>query len=140
MKKNVYYYPIMVFVGLICFGWPQGMDASAANQNPCSEDVARFCADVQPGPAGMITLMDCLEEHEKELSAACRDFEAGMGGPRTERREAVREKRQFRMNCMGDMARFCQDAGPMQGGMIRCLDEHEKELSAPCSQSIKAIR
>jgi hypothetical protein len=125
---------------LLCFGWGFGMDASAANQNPCSEDVTRFCGNIPPGSAGMIALMDCLEEHEKELSDACRNLEARMGGPRMERSEAVREKRQFRQNCIGDMARLCNDASPTQGGMMKCLSEHENELSAPCSQGIKTMR
>ena len=140
MKITRKFYMIILFFGYLCFGWPFGTDAFAAGPNPCSEDAARFCTNVSPGPAGMIALMECLEWHEKELSAACRDFEAGMGGPRTERSESLREKRQFRQSCMADMARYCESAGPMQGGMMKCLSEHENELSAPCSQSIKAMR
>jgi Cysteine rich repeat len=139
MKQIRGFYLMTLAAGLLCFGWPFGIDASAANQNPCSEDVARFCANIPPGPAGMMALMDCLEEHEKELSDACKNFETGMGGPRMEKREAVREKMQFRQSCMGDIARFCNDASPMQGGMMKCLNDHESELSAPCIQSIKAM-
>ena len=140
MKQTRLFCMLTLAAGLLGFGWVFGIDASAANQNPCSEDVARFCGNIAPGPAGMITLMDCLEEHEKELSGACRDFEAGMGGRRMERSEAVKEKRQFRQSCIGDMARLCSNASPTQGGMMKCLSEHENELSAPCSQSIKAMR
>lgn len=141
MKLTGSFYRMVLACSLLCFGWISGMDASAADQNPCSKDVAKFCGNIAaPGPAGMIAVMDCLEEHEKELSAACRDFEAGMGGSRVEKSEAVRAKRQFRQNCMSDMARFCQNAGPMQGGMMKCLSEHENELSAPCNQSIKTMR
>jgi hypothetical protein len=140
MKKSGSLYVILLAAGLLSLGWPLGADLSAAGPNPCSEDAAKFCGNVETGPAGMVALMECLEAHEKELSDACRDFEAGMGGPRTERRESVREKRQFRQSCMGDMAKYCQNAGPMQGGMMKCLDEHQDELSAPCSQSIKAMR
>jgi hypothetical protein len=140
MKQTRGFYLMTLAACLLCLGGVLGMDASAANQNPCSEDVARFCGNIPPGPAGMIALMDCLEEHEKELSDACRDFEAGMGGRRMERSEAIREKRQFRQSCIGDMAKFCNDVSPMQGGMMKCLSEHENELSAPCSQSIKAMR
>lgn len=140
MKQTRRFCLMTLVAVLLCCGWEFGIDASAANQNPCSEDVARFCANIPPGPAGMIALMDCLEEHEKELSDACRDLEARMGGPRMERSEAVRGKRQFRQSCIGDMAGLCNDASPTQGGMMKCLNEHENELSAPCSQSIKAMR
>lgn len=140
MKKMGSGYQLILAAGLLCLGLTFGTAAAAAGPNPCSEDAARFCGNVESGPAGMIALMECLEWHEKELSAACRNFEAGMGGPRTERSESLREKRQFRQNCMADMARYCQNASPMQGGMMKCLGEHESELSAPCSQSIKAMR
>jgi hypothetical protein len=139
MKKIKGFYLMTLAAGLLCFGWPLGIDASAADQNPCSGDMARFCANTPPGAAGWVALMECLEKHEKELSDACRDFEAKMGGPRMERSEAVREKRQFRQSCLGDMAKFCNDAGPTQGAMMKCLNEHENELSIPCSQSIKAM-
>jgi len=139
MKPIKGVYLLTLAAGLLCFGWLFGIDAYAANQNPCSEDVARFCPNIPLGPTGMIALMDCLEEHEKELSDACRDFEVGIGGPRMERSEALKEKRQFRQSCIGDMTRFCKDASPTQGGMMKCLKEHENELSVPCSQSIKAM-
>lgn len=140
MKQLRFFCLLTLAVGLFGLGWALEMEAAAANQNPCSEDVAQFCPNIVPGPAGMITLMDCLEKHEKELSAACRDFEAGMGGTRMERSEAMREKREFRERCIGDMARFCQNANPMHGGMMNCLDGHAAELSEPCRQSIKAMK
>ena len=141
MKGNGCCYAIIFAASLLSLGLTFGTAASAAGPSPCSEDAARFCGNVESGPVGMIALMECLEWHEKELSAACRDFEAGMmGGARTEKSESLREKRQFRQNCMADMARYCQNASPMQGGMMKCLNQHENELSAPCSQSIKALR
>ena len=140
MKKTRCCRIMILAAGLFCIGFVWRIDASAANQNPCSEDAAQLCESISPGPAGMIALMDCLEQHENELSGACWDFEAGMGGPRMERREAIWEKRQFRQSCIDDMARFCQDDGPMDGGMVKCLSDHENELSVPCSQSIKAMR
>lgn len=140
MKKQGRFCRFVWAVGLLCLAWTPGMDVSAAGENPCADDLAKFCSDAQAGPAGMIARMECLEAHEKELSDACRNFEAGMGGPRMERAEAIREKREFRQNCISDMARFCRDAGPMQGGMMKCLNEHESELSAPCSRILKALR
>ena len=133
------FYLMTLAAGIICFGWLFVIDVSAADQNPCSKDIARFCSNIPPGPAGMIALMECLEKHEKELSDACRDFEAGMGGPRMEKSEAIREKREFRQKCMGDMVKYCKDTSPTQGRMIKCLKEHESELTAPCSQSMKAM-
>ena len=126
----------IVAAGLLCVGLMFGTDASAADKNACSEDIAKFCQNIEPG---MIALMDCLEKHENELSGACKEFEATMGGRKVERGEQVREKIKFRQTCMSDMAKFCKDANPTQGGMLRCLNDHEKEISVPCRESIKAI-
>jgi hypothetical protein len=122
--------------GLLCAGLMFGTDASAADKNACSEDIAKFCQNIEPG---MIALMDCLEKHENELSGPCREFEATMGGRGAERGERIRRKVQFRQSCMSDMAKFCKDANPTQGGMLKCLNDHKKEISVTCSESIKMM-
>ena len=122
--------------GLLCVGLMFGTDASAADKNACSEDIAKFCQNIEPG---MIALMDCLEKHENELSGACKKFEATMGGRKVERGEQIREKIKFRQACLNDMAKFCNDANPTQGGMLKCLNDHEKEISVSCSESIKVM-
>jgi hypothetical protein len=113
-----------------------GVSAFAADQNPCSEDIAKFCKNIEPG---MVALMDCLEKHESELSSGCKAHEAKMLGQRVERAEQVGEKVKFRQTCMNDMARFCNDADPEKGGMLNCLKQHEKELSTACDESVKAM-
>ena len=37
--------------------------------NPCEGDIARFCSNLRPG-SGLI--VDCLSQHEAELSSGCR--------------------------------------------------------------------
>jgi hypothetical protein len=122
--------------GLLFAGLIFGTDASAADKSACSEDIAKFCQGIEPG---MIALMDCLEKHENELTATCKEYEATMGGGKTERRERVRESTKFRQACLNDMTKFCNDANPTQGGMLKCLKDHEKEISASCNESIKAM-
>jgi hypothetical protein len=53
--------------------------------------------------------------------------------------EQVREWTRFRQACRNDMAQFCNDANPAQGGMLKCLNDHKKELSASCSESMKMM-
>jgi hypothetical protein len=130
----------IIFAGLICLGAENGVAAATANRNPCIDEVSQFCGEIAPGPAGMNAMMDCLEKHEADLSPACRKFEAGMGSSRMERGEAVREKSKFRNSCLADMTRFCGDIQPTPGGMVNCLNAHAEELSAPCRQSIDALR
>ena len=122
--------------GLLCTGIISGTAASAADRSACSEDIAKFCQNIEPG---IIALMDCLEKHESELTSACKAYEAKMEKGKAERREIVRERMNFRQACMNDMSKFCSDANPMQGGMIKCLNDHDKEISASCSASIKML-
>jgi hypothetical protein len=121
--------------GLLCAGLIFGTDASAA-ENACSEDIAKFCQNIEPG---RIALMDCLEKHESELTAACKAQEAGMEGKRTERMETARQAIKFRQACQNDMVQFCNDANPGPGGMLKCLNDHNKEISASCSESMKMM-
>lgn len=133
------FYLTALIAGFLCIGGLFAVEAYSADKNPCSGDIARFCPGIEPGPAGMMALMECLEKHEKELSPACRKFEEGMGGPRIEKIETVNEKRAFRQNCMGDMVKFCKDTTPTRGGMMKCLKAHESELTAPCAQSMNVL-
>ena len=125
----------IVAAGLLCAGLIFGTPSWAAD-NACSEDIAKFCQNIEPG---MVALMDCLEKHENELTAACKAHEITMEKGKAERREWVEERRKFRQACMNDMAKFCSDANPTQGGMIKCLKDHANEVSAPCSASIKGM-
>jgi hypothetical protein len=133
MKKTT----IMILAaGLLFTGLILGTAAFAADKNACSEDIAKFCQNIEPG---MIALMDCLERHENELTAACKAYEATLEKGKAERREMVKEKIRFRQACLNDMTKFCSDANPTQGGLIKCLNDHEKEISAACSESIKMM-
>ena len=128
---------ITVAASLLCFCLMLGINAFAADQASCTEDIAKFCKNIEPG---LTALKDCLEKHENELSSVCKEYEATMLGGRVEMRETVREQMRVRQACMNDMAKFCRDADPAQGGTLRCLKEHENELSVPCNEAIKATQ
>jgi hypothetical protein len=136
MKQIYRLYLATLVAGLFCLGFMFPAYVSAAEKNPCAEDIAKFCKNIKPGTNAM---MDCLEEHESELSDACKDYEAKMGGGRVEMKEAVREEKRFSQTCKDDVAKFCNGVNPGQGGLARCMKEHANELSAPCSESVKAM-
>jgi hypothetical protein len=114
-----------------------GCDAFAADQNPCSEDIAKFCKDVKPGWGAT---MDCLERHESQLSDACKDYEAKMEKPRMESREVAGQQMRVRQACRDDVAKFCNDVTSGSVGIATCLKEHANELSMPCRDAMKAAR
>jgi hypothetical protein len=122
--------------GLLCMGLIIAVDASAAAKNPCDRDIAKYCKNVK---AEKGALMDCLEQNESKLSQACRMYEEKMGGKRVEIREQIRERVRVRRACRDDMSRFCTNED-LKTGYTKCLFAHEAELSAPCGETIRALR
>lgn len=125
-----------VATGFLCFGFSQEISVFAADQDPCATDVAKFCKDVPQKPGA---IMKCLEQHEGQLSDACRAHEAKMERTRMESREIAMQQRKFRQACKEYLDKFCKDATSAQGGPVKCLQEHENELSAPCIDTMKAM-
>jgi hypothetical protein len=137
MKRVNRFYFAAVIAGVICMGLMFGANAFAVDKNACSEDVSKFCADVKPGQGAIV---DCLGKHESELSAPCKDLESKRKERRADRKEVVRSRIETHQACKDDVAKFCKDVQPGRGAIPKCLKEHESELSAQCSQKMKAIK
>jgi len=101
--------------------------AQGQGQGPCKEDAAKFCKDVQPGGG---RIMKCMKEHENELSPACKQRIA----------EVKKGVREFREACQDDAMKLCQDVKPGGGRIVRCLKEHENELSPECKAKMEKGR
>jgi hypothetical protein len=122
--------------GFLCAGLILGVNTYAAGTSPCAEDISKFCPNAKPGDGN---IMECLEKHENELTDACRMHEAKIHNKRSERKEIVQEQIKFRQACRNDMSKFCGNAKPGSGEIVKCLNVHEKDLSSPCSYSLKSI-
>ena len=94
----------------------------------CAEDAARLC----PGARG-VELLLCLEGRSADLGPRCR-------GKVTARAAQLRERHALVVQaCQGEVARFCPDVDPAPGqGLVRCLREHEEELSEACRRQLPA--
>ena len=92
---------------------------SPSVKSACADDVAKYCKDVKPGGG---RLARCLKENENQLSPVCRSSAE-------ESKKKVKEAKQA---CDADVQKFCKDVKPGQGRLVKCLGEHEKELSAEC--------
>ncbi|HSQ77370.1 MAG TPA: cysteine rich repeat-containing protein [Nitrospirota bacterium] len=110
---------VMIVVAALWTGLALAAAGEAQGGRPCADDAAKFCKDVQPGGGG---IMRCLKEHENDLSPACKERVAGMEQWFQEVREA----------CQDDAQKFCRDINPGSGRIVRCLKEHENELSPEC--------
>jgi hypothetical protein len=92
-------------------------------QGPCREDIQKFCAGVQPGGGAF---RDCLKQHETELSPACQQHLQQMKSRMAAWRQA----------CEGDVQKLCSGVAPGRGGIVRCLRQHENDLSQTCKDQL----
>jgi hypothetical protein len=88
----------------------------------CAVDAARLC----PG-ARSVELLLCLEGRSADLSPVCR-------GKVMSRLAQLREHHTLvAQACQDEAARLCPGVEPGPGqGLVRCLRQHESELSEAC--------
>ncbi len=99
------------------------LSGASAQKWPCSDDAAKFCKDVKPGGGRIVA---CLQGHKPELSEGCKkQLESG-----TARAKAAREA------CKGDIEKWCKDVSPGGGRILKCLEDHQAELSAECKTHV----
>jgi hypothetical protein len=95
----------------------------AEHEKPCKNDRLKFCKDVKVGSGRIIK---CLKEHEAELSESCKTF----------RTTKMNEAKENHGKCKADRKKFCKDVKAGEGRIIKCLKEHEVELSVDCKTVI----
>jgi hypothetical protein len=92
----------------------------------CADDAAKFCPNVK----GVQGRMQCLREHEAELSPQCQAQLQIMTTRAKEMSDA----------CQSDVQQFCQDVGAGSGRLAKCLKQHESELSSTCKDELAQAR
>jgi hypothetical protein len=90
---------------------------------PCREDIQKFCAGVQPGGGAF---RDCLKQHEAQLTPACQQHLQQMKS-----RVAA-----WRQACESDAQKLCSGVAPERGGIVRCLRQHQNDLSQACKDQL----
>jgi Spy/CpxP family protein refolding chaperone len=95
---------------------------------PCAADAKRLCPDTDPGHGA---IMQCLHAHDADLSKECKDKIAAVRDQMRERAAALHTA------CGSDAERLCPglEAGT---GLVRCLYEHEPDISQPCRDAMRA--
>ncbi|MBI4515460.1 MAG: hypothetical protein HY699_06565 [Deltaproteobacteria bacterium] len=104
--------------------------ASAVRGGPCAEDAEKFCKGLERGGGRVI---GCLKEHLADLSAACKEHlekAKGRAGKAAKGRLA-----EHRKACQSDIDKLCKDVKLGGGRVLKCLKEHESELSAACKET-----
>jgi hypothetical protein len=102
-----------------------GSSVYAQTSPPCAEEIAKFCKDIEPCKG---LLMDCLKEHENELSSTCK----------AKVEEANKRLEKAQQACAEDIQKFCKDIRPGGGRIAKCLKEHACDLSPACKEKCAA--
>ena len=114
-------------ISILLLSLSMGSWAFAEGGTRCKGDIEKFCKDVKQGGGRIIK---CLKEHESQLSAECKA-----------RGEEMKEKmKEAHQACKADIDKFCKDVKPGEGRIIKCMQEHEKDLSADCKATHHSMK
>lgn len=113
---------LALIAGVFCLAMSTGVTAEEKNR-PCAADAERLCKGVAQGEG---RVAKCLREHESEVSPACKENIGKM----KEKFKDVAEA------CQDDAGKVCKDVKPGKGRILRCLKQHEGELSPACKKQM----
>ena len=99
-----------------------GASPSRAVTEPCRPEMDKFCKDVTAGGG---RVLKCLQEHDADLSDACRAH--------------VNTASQF-MACLDDVMRLCPRAQPGGAQAMKCLRANQGKLSDECKHELAKHR
>lgn len=127
---------IVLLATMAGYGVLFGLAASAQEEarpagNACRGDLERLCGDVKPGGG---TRIQCLKDHEAELSDSCRTQIAEHSQQGHEHAGKIVQA------CGEDAKKLCTDVEPGSGGIPRCLRDHEADLSTGCRDALPQPR
>ena len=117
---------LFITVSLLFLILYSGAYAYAQESLICADDIDKFCKGIRPGGG---RLLNCLKSHETDLTESCRGKISELQGIVKSAEEA----------CSGDISQFCREIQPGEGRILKCLREHDKELSTACSAKLETI-
>ena len=134
MKKKSFFVLSFMGIGILVFNFT----IISFAQNPCKEDVAKYCSDVQSG-GGRIA--DCLKDHYKDISQECYDkIKSGPANPQGQGAGQESSGNPLAKACKEDVAKYCSDVQSGGGRIINCLKEHYKDLSQECYECLAKVK
>jgi len=117
---------LFIIVSLLQVVLYSSYNAYAQEQLICADDIEKYCKEIKPGGG---RILNCLKSHETELSISCKGKIGELNG-------FIKDCEQA---CSGDITQFCKEVQPGGGRIIKCLREHDKELSSSCSAKLEMI-
>lgn len=109
----------------------QAREAKRAEfKQACGQDAKDLCAGVQGGKG---QVMQCLADHEDELSDACAEKVAKIKGK-------LAEREKVKAVCAPEVQRLCGDVPPGKGAVKQCMKANRDKVSDACKDAMKAAR
>jgi exonuclease VII small subunit len=96
-------------------------------KGPCRQDVQKLCPDAKPGGGA---LRDCLKQHAAELSPACQEH----------LKQVKAKVAAWQQACQDDVQKFCASVQPGHANILKCLHEHNDQLSKSCQEQMAQAR
>jgi hypothetical protein len=120
----------------------------------CRSDYMNVCASV---PTGGRAALQCLQQHQSNVSASCQDALSAIGGgastattgqahrseaaPRSAASMSIRQQAALMRNACGeDFRAYCRGVGLGGGHAIACLSENQTRLSPNCRSALVEAR
>ena len=123
---NRLYVPILLMAALLVIP-AVAFPAAPVEQRPCADELEKFCKDV---PHGEGRVLKCLQDHDSELSAVCRD----------KVNEILKRAEEAKQSCAKDIEKFCANVTPGGGRLLKCLKPHLKELTPACREKFGTVK
>lgn len=95
--------------------------------HPCAEDAKKICGAEKGEHHGV---KKCLKEHQSELSSTCKAHVEQM----------KQEGHELKAACKSDHEKFCKDVSRGGGRVLKCLKQHEAELSEDCKREMAEMK
>lgn len=99
----------------------------------CSKEINTFCSDV---PIGGSRIINCLQDHENQLSGNCN---AALAKGNTTMGEALGDANFFGAKCGPDIKLLCSDVEPGQGRTLACLIEKNTNITMRCYKALMEL-
>jgi len=125
-KRNGFNFPALLLTVLLAIP-AVAFAAEPAAQKPCADEIEKFCKDARPGEGRIV---QCLRDHDGELSAVCRD----------KVKKVVQRLEEAKQICANDIEKFCADVTPGGGRLIKCLKPHLQELAPACREQLQSVQ
>jgi OmpA-OmpF porin, OOP family len=112
----------------------RGMDEAVKIMGDgCSKEVNSMCAQV---PLGGGRVMNCLFDHENELSSGCK---AAIDKGESTIEAALGDANFFGANCAADMQRLCPGVTPGEGRLLACLMDNINNTELRCYDAMMKV-